>query len=286
MINDYAVLRGTRGIAGGEPGRPRHGAFGTHRSSGADHRPEPAGSAGPAGLARVPGAEGERLRGQRDLPEGPGRPGAPGHRRRRDLQVPAGAGGQGSDRLRLRVRLLLAADRAAVACVVRRERGFDVIQACNPPDTYWAAGPAVALRGVQFVFDQHDLNPELFLSRFGAAEDARRQGCSCGAALAGADDLPDRRPGHLHQRVVPAARHRPRRRAGERRHGGAQRPGHPADAPGLPARVDPRRAPSICWSTWGSWARRTASTRSSHVMRRAGASARADRRARRAAGFR
>ncbi len=50
---------------------------------------------------------------------------------------------------------------------VWRSGGFDVIQACNPPDTYWALGALYKTRGVQFVFDQHDLNPELFLSRFG-----------------------------------------------------------------------------------------------------------------------
>ncbi|WP_448631443.1 glycosyltransferase family 4 protein [Cellulomonas soli] len=56
---------------------------------------------------------------------------------------------------------------AALSLAVRRERGFDVIQACNPPDTYWALALLWRLRGVRFVFDHHDLNPELFLSRFG-----------------------------------------------------------------------------------------------------------------------
>ena len=56
---------------------------------------------------------------------------------------------------------------AWLSIVVRRERGFDVLQACNPPDTYWALGVLWKLRGVKFVFDHHDLNPELFLSRFG-----------------------------------------------------------------------------------------------------------------------
>lgn len=48
----------------------------------------------------------------------------------------------------------------------RRQR-FDVIQACNPPDTYWMLARLYRRRGVRFVYDQHDLNPELFLSRFG-----------------------------------------------------------------------------------------------------------------------
>lgn len=56
---------------------------------------------------------------------------------------------------------------AALSLRVRRDRGFDVIQACNPPDTYWLLAWLWRARGVRFVFDQHDLNPELFLSRFG-----------------------------------------------------------------------------------------------------------------------
>lgn len=56
---------------------------------------------------------------------------------------------------------------AALSVRVRRERGFDVIQACNPPDTYWALARLWRLRGTRFIFDQHDLNPELYLSRFG-----------------------------------------------------------------------------------------------------------------------
>ncbi|MDF1603435.1 glycosyltransferase family 4 protein [Nocardioides sp. YIM 152315] len=53
---------------------------------------------------------------------------------------------------------------------VWRRRPFDAIQACNPPDTYWALARWWKRRGVAFVFDQHDLNPELFLSRFGEPE--------------------------------------------------------------------------------------------------------------------
>lgn len=48
-----------------------------------------------------------------------------------------------------------------------RRRPFDIIQACNPPDTYWLLALLWRLRGVRFVFDHHDLNPELFISRFG-----------------------------------------------------------------------------------------------------------------------
>lgn len=61
---------------------------------------------------------------------------------------------------------------AALSLVVRRERGFDVIQACNPPDTYWLLALLWRPARVRFVFDHHDLNPELFRSRFGEPEGA------------------------------------------------------------------------------------------------------------------
>jgi glycosyltransferase involved in cell wall biosynthesis len=50
---------------------------------------------------------------------------------------------------------------------VWRRGHFQVLQACNPPDTYWALALLYKARGVKFVYDQHDLNPEVFLSRFG-----------------------------------------------------------------------------------------------------------------------
>ena len=46
--------------------------------------------------------------------------------------------------------------------------GFDVIQACNPPDLiFLVAGFWKALFGKPFVFDHHDINPELFEAKFG-----------------------------------------------------------------------------------------------------------------------
>lgn len=56
---------------------------------------------------------------------------------------------------------------AILSVVAWRERRFHVLQACNPPDTFWLLAMAWRPWGVRFVFDQHDLNPELFLSRFG-----------------------------------------------------------------------------------------------------------------------
>lgn len=50
---------------------------------------------------------------------------------------------------------------------VRRRRPFRVLQACNPPDIYWSLALLWRVVGVRFVFDHHDLNPEVFRSRFG-----------------------------------------------------------------------------------------------------------------------
>ena len=44
---------------------------------------------------------------------------------------------------------------------------FRVLQACNPPDTMFAIGLFFKLFGVRFIFDHHDLNPELFEAKFG-----------------------------------------------------------------------------------------------------------------------
>lgn len=44
--------------------------------------------------------------------------------------------------------------------------GFDVIHAHNPPDTLFVVGLFYKLFGKKFVFDHHDLSPELFLTKF------------------------------------------------------------------------------------------------------------------------
>jgi glycosyltransferase involved in cell wall biosynthesis len=45
-------------------------------------------------------------------------------------------------------------------------KGVDVIHAANPPDTLGVIGLVFKLFGKRFVFDQHDLAPETYLSRF------------------------------------------------------------------------------------------------------------------------
>src|SRR6266536_3252504 len=49
---------------------------------------------------------------------------------------------------------------------VLRLEGLDVFQACNPPDTYFALAAPLKLFGKRFVFDQHHLSPEMYISRF------------------------------------------------------------------------------------------------------------------------
>ncbi len=45
--------------------------------------------------------------------------------------------------------------------------GFDVIQACNPPDNIFLVGAFFKfLLGKKFIFDHHDLCPELYLAKF------------------------------------------------------------------------------------------------------------------------
>lgn len=56
---------------------------------------------------------------------------------------------------------------AWLALRIYASSGFDAIQACNPPDTYWALALPFKGLGVRFVFDQHDLCPEVFEARFG-----------------------------------------------------------------------------------------------------------------------
>jgi glycosyltransferase involved in cell wall biosynthesis len=50
---------------------------------------------------------------------------------------------------------------------VYRERGFSIIQACNPPDLMFMVAAPFKLIGKRFIFDQHDVGPELFVVKYG-----------------------------------------------------------------------------------------------------------------------
>jgi glycosyltransferase involved in cell wall biosynthesis len=46
------------------------------------------------------------------------------------------------------------------------ERGFDAIHACNPPDTLFLIGRFYRMFGKKFLFDHHDICPELYHAKF------------------------------------------------------------------------------------------------------------------------
>jgi glycosyltransferase involved in cell wall biosynthesis len=62
------------------------------------------------------------------------------------------------------LRSFMASVRIAVA-----GRGFDVIHACNPPETYWLLAWFWRPFGKRFLFDHHDLSPEMYAAKFGRA---------------------------------------------------------------------------------------------------------------------
>ena len=47
------------------------------------------------------------------------------------------------------------------------KHGFDAIHACNPPDDIFIIGAFFKLLGKRFLFDHHDINPELYEAKFG-----------------------------------------------------------------------------------------------------------------------
>jgi glycosyltransferase involved in cell wall biosynthesis len=47
------------------------------------------------------------------------------------------------------------------------KHGFDVIQGCNPPDLIFLVALPFKLLGRKYIFDHHDINPELYEAKFG-----------------------------------------------------------------------------------------------------------------------
>jgi glycosyltransferase involved in cell wall biosynthesis len=45
-------------------------------------------------------------------------------------------------------------------------RGFHVIQGCNPPDDIFLVALPFKIFGVKYIFDHHDVNPELYYSKY------------------------------------------------------------------------------------------------------------------------
>ena len=59
---------------------------------------------------------------------------------------------------------------------VWRKRGFDVLHACNPPETYFLLAAIYQFFGKRFLFDHHDLSPEMYLAKGGKREGALYKG--------------------------------------------------------------------------------------------------------------
>ncbi|MFD0149354.1 glycosyltransferase family 4 protein [Streptomyces sp. NPDC055721] len=60
--------------------------------------------------------------------------------------------------------------------LARKVGPVDVVHACNPPDLLFLPALWLKRSGARFVFDQHDLVPELYLSRFGRGKDLLYRG--------------------------------------------------------------------------------------------------------------
>ena len=155
---------GTR-ESGGQCDRPARARCATTNF---DHRPEPAGAVRPARLAGVPGPDGGRVRRHRRLPEGQGRPAA--------SEVLDGvtllkyrpyAPGGGALGFVLEYAYSFLATAWLGARVLAGRASSTSLQACNPPDIFWPIARWLRRRdGSRFVFDHHDLCPELYESRF------------------------------------------------------------------------------------------------------------------------
>lgn len=49
---------------------------------------------------------------------------------------------------------------------LRRRGPIHVLHACNPPETYWVLARLFRLGGTKFLFDHHDLSPEMYRAKF------------------------------------------------------------------------------------------------------------------------
>ena len=56
---------------------------------------------------------------------------------------------------------------AGLAFKIWRRHGLDIVHACNPPDLIFLVALPFRLLGTKFIFDHHDINPELYEAKFG-----------------------------------------------------------------------------------------------------------------------
>jgi len=50
---------------------------------------------------------------------------------------------------------------------IYKKKPFQVIHGCNPPDLIFLTAKWFKRKGVKFVFDHHDINPELYIAKYG-----------------------------------------------------------------------------------------------------------------------
>ncbi|RDH77693.1 glycosyltransferase WbuB [Mycolicibacterium moriokaense] len=54
--------------------------------------------------------------------------------------------------------------------VLLQSKRVDIVHVANPPDIFWPLALYLRLYGIRFIFDEHDLAPEAYLSRFDRTE--------------------------------------------------------------------------------------------------------------------
>ena len=81
---------------------------------------------------------------------------------------------------------------------------IDVIHGCNPPDLFWLFGRLARRQGGAYVFDQHDVGPELATTKWGGRGPRARSWPA--DPLARAPLVPDRRARARAERLVPPDR--------------------------------------------------------------------------------
>lgn len=54
-----------------------------------------------------------------------------------------------------------------LTATLSRRSPFDIIHVCNPPETFFPLGWWARLTGKKFIFDHHDLSPEMYRAKFG-----------------------------------------------------------------------------------------------------------------------
>ena len=100
-------------------------------------------------------------------PRGPHRPRlVPGTRTSRIHSFPQPLAGSGVLSFAAEFAWALTAVTVRLLGIMARDR-VDAVQACNPPDIFWIPGLLMRVMGRPFVFDHHDLSPELYECKTG-----------------------------------------------------------------------------------------------------------------------